>query len=781
MRRIVFAAVMSAVACLALPDLGAQAAEADINRRLFAAVRANDFGAVRRIIGEGADPFVFNEQGAAPVDIAVDKGYFDIAHYLLAAQNQRLQSGRAATKEPPSPPPPALPNVTPAPLQAVTVSAPTPLASKPVTAQAVPPIEPAPAIAPQTVQMVNEVQPRPEFPPELSPETPPTTNPSPDPVQSKKAVSNSVDVEPVVAPADEPQPAAVGRVGQADDIETPVFDRLLSFFKGDETPEPDLPGEVDDPVSTSEQVAISNPASVVSDVPPEKPAEPYRAPPPPKPLMNTLAQQVVTQPEPPAEPSKISERVEPEPPEPIEPPGPPEPEAVELPTRIVSEPSVIDDPEPVISAAALQPESVAEAETIDKADSLTALEQIVDFLKGKPSDASQVSPQPATSETTAVQTKVAPTQPRLNELPQAIVQSNDAPVAQPPTLQPESVPSPADMAEQSIVQATEVSESQVVPVIEPTPKVDPSPVTDVSAATDNPPTHSPEPVVETSSLFDQLVGFFKPGQSPETAAQEQSVPIVAEASPPVVPNAEPAPEETASLTSPVEPQVPVVKTKPVQPHETQSSPAPAGTIPSTIVLRADDMVFGKSGRLGKQLGEDRVGLRDCVSKPAWGSSFCIENIDWPEEVREAFGSPAYYAGGGRAIVRYDAARATQYHVLFPVSSFSQLAQYFKRKFGLPSETPEIWTSMLGEPKRFNKTFRWRAPETDGSGFLMVEMREIDDLRWSAPPDARHGVVRLYREGAKTVFELLTTADLLLIQVRKGMYQQDIPPGNRPKG
>jgi len=741
MRRIVFAAVMMAVAFLAFPDLGVQAAEDNINRRLFAAVRANDFGAVRRIIGEGADPFVFNDQGAAPVDIAVDKGFFDIAHYLLAVQNQRSESGRTATKEVPPLSPPLLPVVTPAPVQAVTVSEPALLVRTPPISPAATPSEPVPAIAPQTVQMVNEVEPRAELPPE----TPPTTNTSPETAQSKEAVSRTVAAEPVPAVVEEPQSMANSSDGQADDTGTPLFGRLLDYLKGDETPEPDLPGEVDDPVSTKEQAAISTLTSA-------EPAEIYRAPPPPKPLMNTLTQQIVTEPAAPAASPQVTESVQSEPPEP---PEPSEPKPAELSSKIEPEPIAVAASEPVGSPESLQPAPAGEAEALDQPESPTAFEHIVNFLKGEPSDASNVATQPTSIEKVAEPRGVTPVQPRMNELSQSIVQSKDAP---------------------------EISESQTPLVSEPTPTIDMVPVAEVSeTVTDNPPVISPEPVVDSATLFDQVVGFFTPDQPTQNAAPKQPSSVSGEATLPIAVDVDPSSEEIVVRTPPAKPQAPVANAKPVPPRVSPPSPADMTVPPTNFVLRADHMVFGETGRLGKKLGGDRVGSRDCIRKPAWGSSICIENIDWPEEVREAFGNLSYYAGGGRAIVRYVEAKATQYHVLFPASSFSQLAQYFKRKFGPPSETPEIWTSMLGEPKRFNKTFRWRAPGKDGSGFLMVEMREIDDLRWSAPPDEHHGVVRLYREGAKPVFELLTTADLLLMQVRKGRYQEDIPPGDRPKG
>ena len=89
--------------------------------------------------------------------------------------------------------------------------------------------------------------------------------------------------------------------------------------------------------------------------------------------------------------------------------------------------------------------------------------------------------------------------------------------------------------------------------------------------------------------------------------------------------------------------------------------------------------------------------------------------------------------------------------------------------------------MLGEPKRFNKTLRWRAAEEGGNRYRVIEIREVDDLRWSAPPDIKHGVLRLYRDGARSIFENISTTDLLLLQVRKGANVRDLSERAMPEG
>lgn len=58
--------------------------------RMFNAVSANDYAAVQASIGAGADVDARNAWGLTAADLAVDKGYFQIAHYLVSVRNVQL-------------------------------------------------------------------------------------------------------------------------------------------------------------------------------------------------------------------------------------------------------------------------------------------------------------------------------------------------------------------------------------------------------------------------------------------------------------------------------------------------------------------------------------------------------------------------------------------------------------------------------------------------------------------------------------------------------------------
>ncbi len=98
-----FVSILAAVVLLILAAAGAAQAQqlqtkvSEADALLFEAVAANDLARVRAVIAEGADPNARDRSGRTAAEIAVDRGYFDIAHFLLAAQK--------APRAPPPPPP----------------------------------------------------------------------------------------------------------------------------------------------------------------------------------------------------------------------------------------------------------------------------------------------------------------------------------------------------------------------------------------------------------------------------------------------------------------------------------------------------------------------------------------------------------------------------------------------------------------------------------------------------------------------------------------------------
>ncbi len=77
--------------------------------KLFEAVQKNNISGVRTAIAIGASTTATNEWGMTATDLAVEKGYFDIAHFLLSVRNMRNSEPKKTTVSPSDTLPPATP------------------------------------------------------------------------------------------------------------------------------------------------------------------------------------------------------------------------------------------------------------------------------------------------------------------------------------------------------------------------------------------------------------------------------------------------------------------------------------------------------------------------------------------------------------------------------------------------------------------------------------------------------------------------------------------------
>ncbi len=85
-----------AAACLAVLILASVAVRAQQSSsdnasgatlQLFEAVMEKDLARVQAAVTEGADTTMENAWGLTATELAIDKGYFEIAHYLLSVRN----------------------------------------------------------------------------------------------------------------------------------------------------------------------------------------------------------------------------------------------------------------------------------------------------------------------------------------------------------------------------------------------------------------------------------------------------------------------------------------------------------------------------------------------------------------------------------------------------------------------------------------------------------------------------------------------------------------------
>lgn len=98
----ILACLIAATVLLGGPRAGwtQTAAKAKATEQLFDAVHANDFAAVQASVAAGADVEASDRWGMTPMELAIDKGYFEIGHYLVAVRN----FSRSSTDQRPAPP-----------------------------------------------------------------------------------------------------------------------------------------------------------------------------------------------------------------------------------------------------------------------------------------------------------------------------------------------------------------------------------------------------------------------------------------------------------------------------------------------------------------------------------------------------------------------------------------------------------------------------------------------------------------------------------------------------
>lgn len=93
--------VLLAVTCISLEvraaTLGDSRGPAEkATQTLFEAVHTNDFAATEAAVAAGASIDAKNRWNLTPIELAIDKGYFRIAHFLVSVRNNRVQPGEEA-------------------------------------------------------------------------------------------------------------------------------------------------------------------------------------------------------------------------------------------------------------------------------------------------------------------------------------------------------------------------------------------------------------------------------------------------------------------------------------------------------------------------------------------------------------------------------------------------------------------------------------------------------------------------------------------------------------
>ena len=785
--------VVLVLAAGAAPAQQRQAALSDADELLFEAVAANDLARVQAVIAEGADPNARDHTGRTAADVAVDRGYFDIAHFLLAARN---------VAQPPPPPPP-VPTVTAKPALS-------PPPNRPAKQQQVPTgaVLDVKKLWSGTIDVPGK--PDPAKPAESS------TPSAPRLATERKAAKSS---SPVIAIPKSPLPPAPPLVA-AREAQWPS-DRPNPFDPKTLAPETEVPivGEIRGPGSAPRVPAQpSNPdelgpaAANAPAATPSPPAPSPLAPSPPAPTTVAAKPVVRTPPN--------TDRPAPAQPAPASTPAPasgngPEPEKGGFLKRLAefltpgdkgqttTPPQVTEDAKDVDVAKAPERAAPTVAEptpTVAPTPKVTPTPTVAPPT----GDIATKAPQPGDpqSRTAVMQTETAKAAPRTGSLEKTV--KVGPPPADPPlpAKQPGETVAPAVASDHEESDARAPSSGGFFAGLAAWVKGEPttgSPArtdtgtdadsADKDAATDTvtpaavrapaTPASAPDTGEPIASTEDAKV----PPTTTDSAATKTTIAppsVVAtdqaegDAPPAEAADAKEKPGIVRSLFGRLSGLLgrsdagsPAKDAKTPTP-QTASAPGQeipaAATAPSRPVLQGVDLALGNSVRLGRRFDASTPTVGSCVTKRAYDAVFCVGAVDWPPAVAPAFDVRSSLYSGIRAVIRYDGGSASGVHAIFPTAAFAEVVDHFTARYGPPNESAKLMMAMIGEPRRPNPMVRWVAA-ADGNAVDVLEVRTFDDSRGTLP-DLQYGVVRLFREGAASVFRHLSTGDLLVLHMKR---------------
>jgi hypothetical protein len=168
-------------------------------------------------------------------------------------------------------------------------------------------------------------------------------------------------------------------------------------------------------------------------------------------------------------------------------------------------------------------------------------------------------------------------------------------------------------------------------------------------------------------------------------------------------------------------------------------------------------------------------MNQCVKKNRGTTLFCLEPVDWPERVQADFLVPSILYTGHKAIARFDQGIASRLHVLFPADAFPRVVEFFRSRFGEPTDVWNRSIAPFAQPRQDNPTLAWRSVDPKSGAVSVLEIRKYDDTRGGFP-DTNRGAVMLYLANSPPIFPQVSTHELMrLTRTQMAPPSPDQPP------
>ena len=149
----------------------------------------------------------------------------------------------------------------------------------------------------------------------------------------------------------------------------------------------------------------------------------------------------------------------------------------------------------------------------------------------------------------------------------------------------------------------------------------------------------------------------------------------------------------------------------------------------------------------------------CVKKNRGTTLFCLEPVDWPARMQADFLVPTILYTGHKAIARFDQGIASRLHALFPADAFPRVVAYFRDRYGDPTDSWNRGIAPFAQPRQDNPTLAWRSVDPKTGAISVLEVRKYDDTRGGFP-DTNRGAVMLYLANSPPIFPQVSTHELM---------------------
>ena len=160
--------------------------------------------------------------------------------------------------------------------------------------------------------------------------------------------------------------------------------------------------------------------------------------------------------------------------------------------------------------------------------------------------------------------------------------------------------------------------------------------------------------------------------------------------------------------------------------------------------------------------EGRDSRNQCVRKNRGTTLFCIEPVDWPDDLRPSFQVATILYTGPMAITRFDQGSATRLHSLFNSEDFEKVTAYYQKRFGEPTEIWKRSIAPLAKPRQDNPTISWRDSDPETNAISILEIRKFDDTRGGFP-DTKRGTAMLYFVNSPDIFPQVSAHELMQLK------------------